>query len=244
MDGRSQAGKKTEDDFSKFSKQVVAAILAALDGLGIAMIEIDEGKQPIIWGKSNYDPKVHPLLVRATQTAVATSETSAQFHLDYWDGRLKGNQLKPIIENAIEAKDMARWFAGRQTEGKSEQGKRKTQGDELETLRAKKRKVSNKEKGTSSSTVKNLTLAVAKTKNTDNAEKGKKNVQATHMRAAQAGKAAKAAGAVVRGDMASASVASEGRKEIMSELKKKFMEKKKPREKNKSTGESSWSKKG
>ena len=73
-DGRSHTGKNTEDDFSKFSKQVVAkgtpfnatVILAALDGLGVAMLEIDEGKQSIIWGKSNYDPKLHPLLVRAT----------------------------------------------------------------------------------------------------------------------------------------------------------------------------------
>ena len=67
--------EETEDDFSKFSKQVVAkstpfnatATLAALDGLGIAMIEIDQGKHPMIWGKSNYDPKVHPLGSRYTK---------------------------------------------------------------------------------------------------------------------------------------------------------------------------------
>ena len=71
-DGRGAKGEKGGKTHAAVAKQVATkntlfcglVVTAVRDGLGIAMIEMEENKQPIIWGREDDDEKVHPLVVK------------------------------------------------------------------------------------------------------------------------------------------------------------------------------------
>ena len=90
-DGRHANGEKGGKTYAAVARQVVTentlfcglVVKAVLDGLGIVMIEMEENKQPIIWGRKNYDEKVHPLLVKTTLVEKTKGKRDDTYHIDF-----------------------------------------------------------------------------------------------------------------------------------------------------------------
>ena len=118
-DGRNHTGK-TKGNFDQFIDDIGKngrpftglAVSMLADKFRIPIIALQDQCVPKVWGKSHYDSKVHPMLVKIAKTTDTTSDTAEHYHMTYWEGKLKPKQLAELLVTAAEAPVMNCVFAG------------------------------------------------------------------------------------------------------------------------------------